>query len=49
MVEVSAPLVDHATVLAHPRGLLQLSGILSKLGVPYAVPGEKLAVDLLTG
>ncbi|GBG00634.1 phosphatidylcholine-sterol acyltransferase [Raphidocelis subcapitata] len=49
IVEVSAPLVDHATILAHPKGLLQLSTILGRLGVPYSGGGQKLLVNLLAG
>lgn len=36
MVEVHAPLVDHATILSHPVGLSSLSVILHKMGVPMA-------------
>lgn len=35
VVEVSGPLVDHASILAHPAGLHALDSILYKLGVPH--------------
>lgn len=38
MIEVAGPLVDHATILAHPAGLHALDTILYKLGVPHEGP-----------
>jgi hypothetical protein len=35
VVEVHAPLVDHASILQHPIGLAKLSELLQKMDVPY--------------
>jgi hypothetical protein len=47
VVEVSGPLVDHASILSHPAGLNALDGILYKLGVPHENPVTHLLKNLI--
>lgn len=47
VVEVSGPLVDHASILSHPQGLHALDSILYKLGVPQDNPVAHLVKNLV--
>lgn len=47
MIEVSSPLVDHASILAHPAGLHALDSILYKLGVPKQGPLSHLVKSVV--
>ena len=47
VVEVSGPLVDHASILAHPAGLHALDSILHKLGVRPQNPLVQLVKDVV--
>jgi hypothetical protein len=47
VVEVSAPLVDHASILSHPLGLHALDSILYKLGVPRDNPLAQLVKKIV--
>jgi hypothetical protein len=48
VVEVNGPLVDHASVLAHPAGLQALDSILYKLGVPKQSAFMRLVRRVMT-